>query len=404
MEALFKTVEEQLSKAQIGTQIGLRQSSMPKQKGLKRKIARLIERLYLRVAEGTNRDIRSANVEALELLKVYAHMFHLVYDSYERLNAEMTAVKRLFDQLRGSMSEMDAGLNVQIGNMNADMGQIHAKLYEAGKQINDNTLILRLLSNKIEQVGNAAPAHNGEERSAESANRNSAFDSVFYHKFEEAFRGERSEIVSRLRVYLPQLRKQLGDNITDIKCIDIGCGRGEWLDLLKMEGVKNYIGVDINTVQLAICKENGHPVIEQDCIAYLAQQQDDSIDLITGFQIIEHLPGDVFMQLITECHRVLRKGGLALFETPNPSNLVVGAANFYLDPTHQTPMHKLYTKFMLEFGGFNHAEILEVNPGDMSTLKVPHGHDENQQIWQRNFEILNGFFYGPQDYAVIGIK
>jgi len=230
------------------------------------------------------------------------------------------------------------------------------------------------------------------------------FNPIFYHEFEEKFRGTRADIKERLMVYVPMIDNLFGE-WTNRKFIDIGCGRGEWLDILKDKGVVDYIGVDLNEIQINICNEFGHKAIKNDCLEYINELPDECIDMITGFQIIEHLPLEELFTLLNECHRVLRKGGIILFETPNPSNLLTGATYFYADPTHNRPLYKESVRFFAEHSGFSNVEIIEVNPVRYSnTLISPTCFDGNQVIWNENIEILNNLLFGSQDYAVMGVK
>ncbi len=227
---------------------------------------------------------------------------------------------------------------------------------------------------------------------------------VFYHEFEEKFRGTREDIKERLMVYIPILDKLFGE-WKDKRFIDIGCGRGEWLDILKEKGVSDYIGVDLNDVQLNVCNEYGHSTVNCDCLAYIQKLTNDSVDMISGFQIIEHLTIENLFALFNQCNRVLKKGGVMLFETPNPNNLITGATYFYADPTHKQPLYKDSVKFFVEHSGFSKVDILEVNDARFSKkLITPTTFDGNQEIWDENINILNTLFYGPQDYAVMGVK
>ncbi|MEO8892438.1 MAG: class I SAM-dependent methyltransferase [Coleofasciculaceae cyanobacterium] len=135
-------------------------------------------------------------------------------------------------------------------------------------------------------------------------------------------------------------------------------------------------------------------VIEGDVIAHLQSLPDESLGAITGFHIIEHLPFSLLIKLLNETKRVLKPGGLAIFETPNPQNILVGANNFYLDPTHQNPLPSPLSEFLVEYVGFHSVNILNLNDYAES-YKV-----SGSEVAKR----FNDYFYGAQDYAVIGYK
>jgi O-antigen chain-terminating methyltransferase len=139
---------------------------------------------------------------------------------------------------------------------------------------------------------------------------------ALYISLEDKLRGSRAAIIERLKVYLPLLEAaQIGSEAMPM--LDIGCGRGEWLEILKAEGL-NAIGVDTNSIAVAQCRERGFDAREMDALTYLRSLPSESIGAVTGFHIVEHLPFDVLMKLLDECARVIKPGGAVVFETPNP--------------------------------------------------------------------------------------
>jgi O-antigen chain-terminating methyltransferase len=207
-----------------------------------------------------------------------------------------------------------------------------------------------------------------------------------YVALEDRFRGAREEIKERFRVYLPYVQGRA-------PVIDLGCGRGEWLELLRDNG-NEARGVDGNSIQVEQCRARGLDVTEQDVFAYLKNMPDASVGAITGFHIIEHFPFRVLMDLLNEVMRVLRPGGIAIFETPNPENIVVGANYFYLDPTHRHPLPTELMEFLFKNHGFEEVELLPLHPWHSGRVA---GEGELA-------ERFNGYFYGPMDYAIMGRK
>ncbi len=215
---------------------------------------------------------------------------------------------------------------------------------------------------------------------------------AFYVAFEDEFRGSREDIYERLKVYIPILEAANVDREAQI--LDVGCGRGEWLELLNSFGYKAK-GIDLNRVMLEQCQVKGLEVTESDVVQYLQSLPDGSLGVVTGFHIIEHLSFNELMKLLSETWRVLKQGGMAIFETPNPHNLLVGCNNFYIDPTHRNPLPSELTRFLLEYIGFSSVEIVNLHPfNDEVKLKG------TEEVIQR----FNDCFYGSQDYAVVGIK
>ena len=222
---------------------------------------------------------------------------------------------------------------------------------------------------------------------------NNDLDSLYVF-LEDNLRGSREEIKNRLKVYLPILKKaNVGSKNSPI--LDIGCGRGEWLELLKEQNF-NATGIDINKIMVKICKDLKLNVIEEEDVAYLKNIKDCSIGAVTGFHLIEHYEFDYLIELFKESFRVLSPGGLVIFETPNPNNIMVGSCNFYADPTHNKPLPSLLVKLLLEAYGFGNISIMNLHPNKMLSEIVG-----NNSI---NLKIFNDRFFGPQDYGIIGYK
>jgi len=215
-----------------------------------------------------------------------------------------------------------------------------------------------------------------------------------YVSFEEQFRGTRQDIKQRLEVYLPYI-EEIRSKTEDFLLLDVGCGRGEWLELLKERGILGR-GVDHNHVMIIKCEEYGLDVIKGDAIESLRDIASASLGAVTAFHLIEHLPFDVLVEFLDETVRVLKPGGVAILETPNPENIIVGASSFYLDPTHRKPLPAPTIEFLAKARGLCEVEIKYLNPfGEEFKLK------ENDSELAKRFE---SYFYGPQDYAIIGYK
>jgi O-antigen chain-terminating methyltransferase len=219
-----------------------------------------------------------------------------------------------------------------------------------------------------------------------------------YGALENAFRGSPALIRSRLMTYVDDVveSSRLGGPV-----LDLGCGRGEWLEVLKGAGVDAY-GVDSNTSYTEDWKELGVHVVIDDLLAHLRRLEPASLSAVTAFQVVEHLPLEVLIEMLDLSARALRPGGLLLLETPNPDNLIVGASTFYLDPTHQRPIPSLLLEFLVGARGFVDIEVKLQNRPEMSPLPVPMAKDV---AWVRDFlplfTTVNERFFGAQDYAVV---
>jgi len=213
------------------------------------------------------------------------------------------------------------------------------------------------------------------------------FSDKYYDKFERTFRGEQEDLLERFRVYLYYVDLVGKEKVKN--CLDIGSGHGVWLDMLRDHG-QNPEGVDLNLDMVNQCKERGHQVTAESMVDYLQKKSDASLDVITGFHIIEHISTDDLARTLEESFRCLDTGGLVLFESPNPENLRTSAYMFYLDPTHSVPVHPLFMQFLLKEIGFVDIEILKIHPAD--------------QFPEIQDPVVAGLIRGPQDYAIMGRK
>jgi O-antigen chain-terminating methyltransferase len=184
----------------------------------------------------------------------------------------------------------------------------------------------------------------------------------FYRAFEDRHRGSRELIRKRLEQYLSFITP-LNTIYPDGLAIDLGCGRGEWLEVAKNAGFR-VCGVDKDQGMLEACAEHGHDPKQADALDYLLQQPSRSACIFSAFHMIEHAPFDVVQALVQEALRVLVPGGLLILETPNPENLMVATLNFYLDPSHLRPIPPLLLEFLVEFVGYARWKIvrLQENP------------------------------------------
>ena len=214
----------------------------------------------------------------------------------------------------------------------------------------------------------------------------------FYKSFEDKFRGHRSEIKKRLLAYEPflQILKQQDEKPA---AVDLGCGRGEWLEILKQNGFTAR-GCDVSEEMLKECEKNALEAKNQGAIEFLSELEDSSLALVSAFQLVEHLEFSELCELIKQARRVLKDGGILLLETPNPENLRVATLNFYLDVTHVKPIPPMLLEYLCEFEGFNNTFMMRLNSNLSFSEDL-----ENQNVTLRDVLSSVGL-----DYAVLGLK
>jgi SAM-dependent methyltransferase len=192
----------------------------------------------------------------------------------------------------------------------------------------------------------------------------------FYRAFEDRHRGTRELIGQRLLVYLPFITPLLERHAT-CRAADLGCGRGEWLEILIGCGFDAH-GIDLDDGMLDACRERGLPAQRNDALSYLATVEDNSLAIVSGFHIAEHIPFPDLQALVAEALRVLIPGGVLILETPNAENIAVGTNGFYLDPTHERPIPHLLLSFLTEHTGFSRSKLLRLQePAQLNDPAYP---------------------------------
>lgn len=213
----------------------------------------------------------------------------------------------------------------------------------------------------------------------------------FYRDFEQAHRGGRNNIATRLSVYQPLVNWLALQGSNTPAALDLGCGRGEWLELLQHGGWA-VTGVDTDAAMLEEAKLAGVADVHvNDALIYLGQCQAETFDLVSLFHVAEHVPHPYLVELLQEAKRVLKPRGMLLLETPNPENLAVGAHHFYLDPTHARPIPMGLALFCAQHCGMAESHILRMNASVYNVNAVK----------PTLFDVLE---HSSPDYAMLSFK
>lgn len=214
-------------------------------------------------------------------------------------------------------------------------------------------------------------------------------DNGFYRAFEDRYRGSRELIQGRLKIYKPFVEPLL-TVYSEAAVVDLGCGRGEWLELMADLGLQT-VGIDLDEGMLSACMERRLNVVKQEATAFLKSLPDESQCVVSGFHIVEHIPFSDLQLVVVEALRVLKPGGLLILETPNPENVVVGSSSFYLDPTHQRPIPPRLLEFLPEYYGFERVKILRLQEAPELTRK-------------EGVELIDVFLGVSPDYSIVAQK
>lgn len=353
----------------------------------------LSERL---AANGVEQRARADELNSRLTLVTEASQAHT-----QRHDALSTQVSALTDELDSRLVSMMNASETQVRETTAQIQEVRdrhadltryseteiATLLSHVQQLRREMALQRAVLAILEDSNQ--PSTKRDEMAGSTAEAHRSLDAL-YVELEDRFRGSRDDVKNSQTFYLPSVRSAPNP---DLPIVDLGCGRGEWLELLREAGA-NAIGVDTNRVMIDLCRDRGLEVIEQDALSYLGGVPDESLRAVTGFHIIEHLPPETLMLLLDQIMRTLRTGGFVTFETPNPDNLFVGGNYFYLDPSHLHPLPSKLVKLFLESRGFHNVEVIPLHPCAEGRFA---GDDE---VSKR----LNDLFYGPMDYAIVGWK
>jgi SAM-dependent methyltransferase len=200
---------------------------------------------------------------------------------------------------------------------------------------------------ELERLLAGAPA--GTPAAPAPAGATPTFDSYKYVGFEDRFRGAPDEIRRRLADYVPDFAGASG-------VLDVGCGRGEFLDLLREAGVTAK-GLDLNHEMVEVCRARGLEADEGDALGYLRAQPDGSVGGLFAAQVVEHLDPSYLMRVLDAAYHALRPGSRIVLETINPACWVAFFESYIRDLTHVRPIHPDTLEYLLTASGFQQVEI-----------------------------------------------
>jgi O-antigen chain-terminating methyltransferase len=392
--------------------VGARLPPMSTIRGLKRKLIVPIANLILRAAQLVTREQTSFNIETTNALRAVADaaatdtrgLESRLATTLRELRVELATLAKELAQHREVIGARVAELDAAGHRALAAEQSLEQALWawrqeslarsesDASRAATESAGLRRQLLVHERRIGLLAE----EPRPPETVRAPEELDPLldaFYVTFEDRFRGPREEIRKRVSVYLPVVRES-NAGAPDRPIFDLGCGRGEWLELLGEHGLVAK-GVDSNFAVVTEGQARRLDVRQADVLAYLRELPDQSCGAVTAFHLAEHLPFPMVIKLVDEIVRVLRPGGVAILETPNPKNLMVGSCSFYVDPTHRRPLHPETMAFLAETRGLDRVQVRFLHPVEEGRLP-----DNGAGIAAR----LNEYLFGPQDFAVIGYR
>ena len=269
--------------------------------------------------------------------------------------------------------------------------------------------VTQTLKRELERLHDASPAvvtpGNGTKEHTRAAV--SSLDSHKYVGFEDLYRGSTDDIRSRLTGYLEDF-----EGSSDV--VDIGCGRGEFLELLRDRGIAAR-GIDSNHEMVEVCKERGLVCDETDALSFLRAQPDASVGGLFSAQVVEHLEPSYLLTLLDTAFLKLRPGATLILETINAASWSAFFHSYIRDITHVRPLHPDTLEYLVSASGFQNVRVryLSPYPDDFKLQPIPmpsHSSDGAPSpatafgvamTLNKNVEKLNDLLFADQDYAVI---
>ena len=302
-------------------------------------------------------------------------------------NRLVLAVQTVTQILEGTEGELRA-----TREANADLLRRLAELRERLSDVERAAI-----EDRIALKGRAGPAASPSAPGTPSPSAptgGEVLDAAGYVAFEERFRGSRADILRRQRDAV-RFVESLKDG--EAPLLDLGCGRGEWLEVLRERSIPAF-GVDSNLAMVEEATGHGLDVRLGDLLDYLEAVQPGTLGGVSGFHVAEHLPPPLLPRLVAAAFRALAPGGILVMETPNPTNLAVGSGSFYLDPTHLRPVHPLFFQFLAQHLGFVDVHVEAVHPAAEHLLvEAP---PDGAATGERSLAALSAAMFGGQDYVL----
>jgi O-antigen chain-terminating methyltransferase len=316
----------------------------------------------------------------------------------------LARLARVDGEIEKEVGELRKHLRLNVDQLNEAVNRLQQEFWryreELTGRVEEEMNLVRLRLRAMTAAPGAAPPRDlptAESREPKAKLAPADFD---YPHFEDLYRGSDKEVRERQAEYLPLFEGQA-------PVLDVACGRGEFLALLREKGIEAR-GVDLDPDMVARCREQQLDVTRADAFEYLESLPDDSLGGIFSAQFVEHLPPPGYVRLVRLAHQKLRAGGVLVLETQNPECLATLSQSFFLDPTHAQPIPSGQLRFFMEEAGFTRITIRHVSPVQPLLPDLPLWPESDAspaaKAWNREVRRFNEKYFGYQDYALIGFK
>ena len=339
--------------------------------------------------EELRQQLEDTNARVLDSSKRIDHTHELLGET----NARVLELSKRIDHTHELLGETNARvleLSKRIDHTHELIDETNSRLVESSLRIDQTQEDVRYAEGR---VGDIATEFDSFRRHLGHSVRDLQRLDTWYQDLQELHRGSPENLLEVQKSYLAHFREREWLS-TEGPVFDLGCGRGEWLSLMKEEGWA-VRGVDSSEQAVAEARELGLDVELGDLVEALEACPENALAGVTAFQVIEHLPFSRIISLMFAAYRALVPGGILLLETPNPENLQVATYSFWMDPTHRHPIPPPLIMDLSFHVGFRDGSILRKNPWPQWRDKEPETSLESEVSYR---------LFGPQDFAVLVYK
>jgi SAM-dependent methyltransferase len=347
----------------------------------------------------TLRDDHQRLIEYQTLLVLYLQQITPYVDTKDRqvagmMHAMAAGLSGLSDEIQKrweSMVARERRYDAQVSDIRSTLTVMNRVTQTLKRELERSAVV-----DAMSAPGAAgAPAVWGRDKATRSIPTEPSLDSYKYVGFEDQFRGSAEDIRERLASYVP-----LFEGASDV--LDVGCGRGEFLQLLRARDIPAR-GIDLNEEMTAVCRERGLDATAGDALSYLLAQPDESVGGLFAAQVVEHLEPDYLMRLLEAAYHKLRPGSKIVLETINAACWFAFFSSYIRDITHVRPLHPETLKYLVGASGFQKVNVQYSAPFPeeykLKSVEEPQGADG---AFNENVRILNSLLFTYLDYAIIG--
>lgn len=312
------------------------------------------------------------------------------------------ALERLKQQMDLSQAHLQKQFDETRGHLQQRVGKIEESRYPGIRPDMQDAERMRVEIEELKRQVSLKASPKGKSAGIRSPLTDLPGAANFrYFMFEEIFRGPQEYVREKIKRYLPYFEKCAGP------VLDIGCGRGEFLQLMKEAGTEAY-GAELNSHEIAQLRQQGISVVEEDAVAHLNTLKMESLGGVFCAQVVEHLAPEEVFAMIQRLFLVMKSGAPAVIETLNPLSVQSFHSYFLLDPTHRYPVHPQALVFWMRYAGFRDVQVHRITPFPAEALLPEPGGlqvDEPLKAYLNQVTTrLNDVLFGYAEYFVVGYR